>query len=153
MTFWFLRSVRLWIWDSCPQTHAHVYDEARIRPALAKGKRWSRRKWKWVYEGPGALLLFRGIIGCDSEVGEKPQALGCRVLWIICNSNGMWPEPKCCWKRLVQSHHCPQSPELAPGWGEKFLLASAFQRNTGMVQRQHFQFSFPLLFAGSSLFS
>lgn len=33
-----------------------------------------------MLEGLGALLLFRKVLGSDSESGEKPQALGGRVI-------------------------------------------------------------------------
>ena len=35
-----------------------------------------------MLEGLGALLVFRKVIGSDSESGEKPQALGCGVIYL-----------------------------------------------------------------------
>lgn len=57
-----------WISHSGAQARADVSGKAEVSPALEKA---SSRKWKWVDEGPGAMLLFRGIIGCDSEFGAK----------------------------------------------------------------------------------
>lgn len=87
-------------------------------------------------EGPGALLSFGKVVGYDSDSGEKLLAVG----GFRCHSNHVQLKPRHCLKQCGPVIFL----RLASGWEVEPLLASAFQRNTGMVQGQHFQFHFPV---------